>query len=181
MAEDKRQVAFEHYLSLGAQRSYRSVAEQFNVSASTVKSWARAGRWRERIQEREMSTAREMADRALSDGIIDREQQRKVIRLALAKLAKAILDGRVRFQGADLDRLIRLSVFLEGGVSGTNYDPTEKDDVVRFFRDIPKLVLEEALKEFRPAAMMPSHVIILPDNGRRGYPNTELQKRVLEG
>lgn len=160
--------AFEIYRSLGPKRTYGAVARQMGVSLSSVKSWASRGRWRERIGERELATAREDADQALSDTAEDREQQRKIIRLALVKLARAIVDGKVRFQGADLDRLIRLSIFVDGGTTG-GPDPTRKADVIRFLESVPEDVLQQVVHEVKGLRLV-GMVLILPDNHRDPVP-----------
>ncbi len=114
--------AFEMYASQGNSRSYEKVATDLNVSVASVKQWGSAFGWRRRLQERELETARQLADRALQTSLGDQERHHKIVRMAVNKLAKAIAEDRVKLQAADLDRLIRLEDYLshprEGGAFG---------------------------------------------------------------
>lgn len=116
--KDHVRKAFEIYASQGHSRSYERVAEALNVSVATVKQWGRAHGWRRRVQERELETARQIADRTLQASINDEELFDKIVRMALKKLAKAIAEDRVKLQGADLDRLIRLKDYLNNSRGG---------------------------------------------------------------
>jgi hypothetical protein len=111
---DHQKRAFELYYSLGTRRSYRQIAEQLHVSLSTVKLWSRSFYWRNRVAERDAEAARQIVDRPppASSGSV--EQNTKIVRMAMVRLAKAIADGRVRMTMADLDRLIKLDRYLNG-------------------------------------------------------------------
>ena len=111
--------AFEQYYALGEKRSYQQVAEQMGVSPSTVKLWARSFGWRRRVQERNAEVARRVADRAIQTGVEEHDRNRKIVQMALMRLAKAIADGKVKMQMGDLDRLIRLQQYLDS-VDGGN-------------------------------------------------------------
>jgi len=66
--------AFEHYFSLGIDRSYEAVAKHFGVHIATVKRHAKKDDWPERLRERERQ-ARELADqkaREQMDQVIER-------------------------------------------------------------------------------------------------------------
>ena len=119
---DHHRRAFEVYGSQGHARSYEKVAEALNVSVASVKQWGAAFGWRSRLQERELETARQIADRTLQHTISDQERYHKIVRMAVTKLAKAIAEDRVKLQAADLDRLIRLEDYLShtqgGGAFG---------------------------------------------------------------
>lgn len=104
--------AFEYYYSLGESRSYAKIATEFNVSPSTVKSWGRSFGWKQRLKERDLEVAREIAGRSLSDEINYKERNLKIVNMAVVKLARAIVDGDVRWSVGDLDKLIRLESFL---------------------------------------------------------------------
>jgi len=157
------QSAFELYASLGERRTYRQVASQAGVSERTVRHWARQEDWRRRLAEREAHSARQMADRALTSTQEDIDQQRKIIHLAIVKLARAIAEGQIKYQIGDLDRLVRLRAFLDGGPKGL--DPDNKDDVLRFLKSVPSSILEEIAGD-HPPWPRPDTVIILPDNHR---------------
>ncbi|MBI5866939.1 MAG: hypothetical protein HZB43_01385 [candidate division Zixibacteria bacterium] len=118
--QEHHRKAFELYASQGYGRSYEKVAEALGVSVAGVKKWGRTFDWRRRLQERELETARQIADRTLQTTITDQERYHKIVRMAVTKLAKAIAEDRVKLQAADLDRLIRLEDYLsqsrEGGL-----------------------------------------------------------------
>jgi hypothetical protein len=104
--------AFEHYYGLGEGRSYERVAAEFSVAPGTVKLWARSFRWQERVRDRDIEIAREVAGRTMSDEVTRRERSLQIVHLALVQLAKAIAEGDIRMTLSDLDKLIRLEAFL---------------------------------------------------------------------
>jgi len=128
--------AFEIYVSQGHNRSYEQVAQALGVSVASVKQWGRAGNWRRRVQERELETARQIADRTLQSTINDEELFDKLVRMALGRLAKAINEDRVKLQGADLDRLIRLKDYLNHSRGGGAFGvvPTVEELLAAFAR-----------------------------------------------
>ena len=134
--QDHHRKAFDLYASHGHGRSYEKVAEALRVSVAGVKKWGRTFDWRRRLQERELDTARQIADRTLQTTITDQERYHKIVRMAVTKLAKAIAEDRVRLQAADLDRLIRLEDYLShtqgGGAFGAV--PTVEDLLHAFAR-----------------------------------------------
>jgi hypothetical protein len=104
--------AFEHYYGLGEQRSYERVATEFAVASSTVKLWARSFAWQNRIRERDLEIARDVAGRTMSDEVARRERSLQIVHMAMVQLAKAIVEGDLRMTLSDLDKLIRLEAFL---------------------------------------------------------------------
>ncbi|MFC1475814.1 hypothetical protein ACFLQW_02285 [Candidatus Zixiibacteriota bacterium] len=112
--QEHHKKAFELYLALGEKRSHRQVAQQMDVSLATVKLWSRSFQWRERVGAREAEVARRIADRTLQSNVDEQDRNKRIVRMALVRLAKAIADGKVRMQLSDLDRLIRLQSYLEG-------------------------------------------------------------------
>jgi hypothetical protein len=104
--------AFEHYYGLGEQRSYERVATALSVAPSTVKLWARSFGWRDRLCERDLEVAREVAGRTMTEEVSRRERSLQIVHLAMVQLAKAIAEGEVKMTLADLDKLIRLEAFL---------------------------------------------------------------------
>lgn len=104
--------AFEHYYGLGEQRSYERIAAELSVAPSTVKLWARSFSWRQRLRERDLDVAREVAGRSMTEEVSRRERSIQIVHLAMVQLAKAIAEGEVRMTLADLDKLIRLEAFL---------------------------------------------------------------------
>ncbi len=144
--QEHHKKAFEYYVALGEKRSFKLVAKQACVSLSTVKLWSRSFGWRQRIRERDAQIARRVADQTLQSDIDEQDRNKKIVRMALVRLAKAIADGKVRMQLSDLDRLIRLQSHLEGPPPG----PLSVYDVADELDDVDVRVLRstiEALKE----------------------------------
>ncbi len=88
------------------------MAKEFTVSPSTVKLWGKSLRWKQRLRERDLHVAREVASRTLADEVNHRERNLQIVHMALVQLAKAVADGQVKMALGDLDRLIRLESFL---------------------------------------------------------------------
>ncbi len=126
--------AFEYYYSLGEKRSYEKVAREFNVSVSTVKLWGKSLRWKQRLKERDLQVAREVAGRTLADEVSHRERNLQIVHMALVQLARAVADGQVKMAVADLDKLIRLESFLRD-------EPDSRQEVV--FGDLRNKSREE--------------------------------------
>ena len=82
--------AFEHYFALGERRSYERVAAEFSVGSSTVKLWARSFNWQERMRERDLEIARNVAGRTMSDEVMRRERSLQIVHMAMVQLAKAM-------------------------------------------------------------------------------------------
>jgi len=105
--------AFDLYTSLGEKRTYRQVVAQLGISERTVRHWAKQGKWRQRLEEREAQAARQLADQTMETTVAQRGRNRKIVEMALIRLAKAVADGKVRMQLADIERLIRLQADLD--------------------------------------------------------------------
>ena len=137
--------AFELYYGLGEQRSYERVATELQVAPSTVKLWARSFGWRDRLRERDLEVAREVAGRTLTDEVSRRERSLQIVHLAMVQLAKAIAEGDVRMTLADLDKLIRLEAFLSDEPESRHElvlnDLSDKSDV-----ELRNLVKDEIAK-----------------------------------
>ncbi len=126
--------AFEHYYALGEKRSYDKVAKEFSVSPSTVKLWGTSLRWKQRLKERDLQVAREVAGRTLADEVSHRERNLQIVHMALVQLARAVADGEVKMSLGDLDKLIRLESFLRD-------EPDSRQEVV--FGDLRNKSREE--------------------------------------
>ena len=130
--QDNHRKAFETYYALGEKRSYRQVAQQLGISLPTVKLWARAFGWQERIRERDAAVARKVADQTIQSNVHDGERNQKIVELALMKLAKAIAEGKVRMQLSDLDRILRLQEFLESRLDQRDPErPKTQDEFIQ--------------------------------------------------
>ena len=100
--------AFEFYYGLGSKRSYKAVAERFDVSASTIKNWSRSFRWRERIDEKDSAVTREMVDQTSQQTVEQHERNLKIVQTGLMRTAKDIAEGKVKVRMQDLERLMLL-------------------------------------------------------------------------
>ena len=124
--------AFEIYYAQGVKRSYDRLGKELGISASTVKSWSLSFGWSARIAERDASAARHIADRTLQSTAEELSRNKRIVTMALMKVAKAVADGKVRIQMADLDRLIRLEQLL----SETGDDGRHKPGTFRSVKDV---------------------------------------------
>ena len=104
--------AFEVYYALGPKRSHSAVAKKLGVSVSTIKNWSRSFRWQERIAERDTQVAREVASRTLNTEVARTQRSLQIVQMSIVQLAKAISQGKVKMTMQDLDRLLRLEMFL---------------------------------------------------------------------
>jgi len=135
--------AFELYYAQGASRSFARVAGELGISVASLKSWSRRYGWRERLAERDAAVNRQIADRAMANEVADGERNLRIVRAALVKLAKGIVEGTIKPRIDDLPRLIQL-----------------EQDLVNGPPPVPG-----------PANSGRSHVVIyIPDNGRGDYP-----------
>ncbi|MCP4582398.1 MAG: hypothetical protein GY839_12360 [candidate division Zixibacteria bacterium] len=133
--QEHHKKAYELYYSLGESRSLKRVAMQLNVSVASVKLWSKSFNWKLRISERNAEVARAMASRAISDEVEDKTRNKQLVKLALAQLAKTIIEGKVKMALGDLDKLIRLEAFLNQVPKGeldhgiaTVYDDEDKTE-----------------------------------------------------
>ena len=144
--QDHHRKAFELYFSLGAERSYKEVARQMGVSPRAIKLWSKSFDWPPPIGERDAEVARQSAVRKIGTAVIDRTQLRKITRLGLMRVAKALADGRdISKQIADLDRSVRSITYLDGGPKGP--DPNNVDEARNFLNKIPDQVLQVLERE----------------------------------
>jgi hypothetical protein len=109
------QQAFTYFAGLSpGERSYRVVAEHFDVSWTTVKKWAHRDRWEERAAQMDAEAAarvRHQQVRSLA------ERMETVIRLAegtMARYAERLTAGDVRVTAQDVVALAKLQLVLEG-------------------------------------------------------------------
>lgn len=114
--------AFETYYGLGLKRTYKAVADKYEVSVSTIKNWSRSFGWRDRIVERDAAITRQVANRTLQEGIDENERNLKIVEAALIRTAKEIAAGRVKVTMKDVPLLIQLDERLRG-VSDKNGKP----------------------------------------------------------
>lgn len=150
---DRHEQAFERYYALGEKRTYRQVATDLGVSLSTVKQWSRKHRWKERIAERDAEAARQVADTSLQTTIEDNARNKKIVQMAMVKLARAIADGRIKMQLADLDRLIKLQSYIDGYHEGQTWDSLSPEELAQRFyyvlQNLPGTNFDRFIAEYK--------------------------------
>jgi hypothetical protein len=117
--------AFDFYVSLGPERSYRAVAEHYGVSKrAVVKRAAREG-WAERLREVEL-VARAEADRKLTETLADMHgRHRRLLRAMSSRVATALRDYPLN-NGMEAVRAAEVVIRLERLLAG---DATERTAV----------------------------------------------------
>ena len=117
--------AFDYYVSLGPERSYRAVAERYGVSKrAVVKRAAREG-WAERLREIEL-VARAEADRKLTETLADMHgRHRRLLRAMSSRVATALRDYPLN-NGMEAVRAAEVVIRLERLLAG---DATERTAV----------------------------------------------------
>lgn len=139
--QEHQEKAFEFYYGLGEGRSYGLVAREFGVSLATVKTWGKVFGWAQRCRERDGQVARAMAERSLEENMEGLARNRRIVKLGLLQVAKAVAEGKIKVTMADLDRLVRLEEYLkgeggsEGGSSGGGLDGSLLEEVRKRFVD----------------------------------------------
>lgn len=142
--QEHHEKAFEFYYGLGEGRSYNLVAQEFGVALATVKGWGKTFDWRQRCRERDGQAARAMADRNLEENVESLARNRKIVKMGLIQVAKAVAEGKVKVTMADLDRLVRLEEYLreeggpEGGEGGRDLTGSLLEEVRKRFVDRPE-------------------------------------------
>ena len=137
--------AFEEYYALGPKRSYAKLAPVLDVDKATIKLWGRSFAWQGRIRAREIAEARETADVTINTHVNDRQRRRKLIDLALFKIAKAIAEDKVKYQASDLERIMRLMEEWDAATNWTDGGPkNDPHEIVEYLRSLLTSNLEEA-------------------------------------
>jgi hypothetical protein len=117
-------LAFGYYASLpAAERSYRLVAERFDVSVRTVEKHGRKERWRDRLRRIQAEAAAE-AERQLGRAWGEQIAQfTKLIEASMLTYAQQLRAGGVRITASEFVGLAKLVMQLHG-------DPTERIELV---------------------------------------------------
>ncbi len=115
------EAAFSYYASLPPEtRSYAAVAKRFGVSARTVETHGRRGRWRDRIAAIEAAAATQ-ADRKLSRARADQLADfHKLIDATCVAYARQLASGQVLVTTSSLVGLIKLSLQLHAEPEAEN-------------------------------------------------------------
>jgi len=116
--------AFEYYYSLGQDRGYRKVAQQFNVSLTTVSKWAKAFNWQSRLEERDHKVAKELERKTTTTIVNQKANYRKILHTMIGNMVKEmqLVDEKGKPCGvfpkietmADLEKVVKLDLLLMG-------------------------------------------------------------------
>jgi hypothetical protein len=82
--------AFEYYFGLGADRSYRAVAEKFHVAKKTVVATAKREGWQERIAQRDQAATKRAEDRVVESLTAMKDRHLRMIRAVQSKALDAL-------------------------------------------------------------------------------------------
>ena len=118
----RHQEAFDFYYSLGDDRSYAKVAEQFNVTVGTVTKWAGSFSWQRRVVERDRKIALQMQREMDKQILQDKKNYRKIIQATINKYVENFKAGKVEVTNIkDLIALIecdtKLMAMLDKGTA----------------------------------------------------------------
>lgn len=119
MAETLREKeAFEFYYKQGNNRSYMSVARQFNVSDRTVNRWAKKHGWQERLQLRDQNNAKELERRTDKTVVDQKAELLTVVRYAIfgqGQFADRLRKGEIKAENVfDFNLLFKNMLLLLG-------------------------------------------------------------------
>lgn len=110
----KHKEAFEYYYALGDGRTLQKVADEFGVNYLTIMKWRDSFGWVERIQERDNEIANKIKEETMNSIVNEKKNYRKIIKLAITQIVGKMQEGDLRYNIADLDRLVRLDLHLLG-------------------------------------------------------------------
>lgn len=107
--------AFETYLLMGEDRSYRKLAKHINKGVTTVSNWAKWFDWQSRIEERETHVTKMVEERINKTMAEIKIEQAKQIDLAMAKFWKRVNDGKMDIESwADYERVWKIRQEIGG-------------------------------------------------------------------
>lgn len=113
--------AFCYYYTLGDDRNYRNVAQQFHKSERAVRFWADSFDWAGRVAEKDRLVAAELERKTLKDIIDSKANYRKIIKLAVKNLVDNLTEtdeqGNPKMKItsiSDLEKLVKLDLTLMG-------------------------------------------------------------------
>lgn len=87
----KHLIAFEKYLGMGENRSFTELARAMSCSRTSVKNWANAFAWKERVNLRDIENAKEIAKKTDRTIIATKARYRRDIENHLRLIKATIL------------------------------------------------------------------------------------------
>ena len=134
--------AFDFYVGLGAERSYRAVASQFGVSKRAVVKHAAAEGWPERLEQIERE-ARHRSDQMLVETLQEmRTRHMKTLRAMSARALSGLKEFPLS-SGIEAIKAAELTIKLERLIAGESTERTHLsvEEVTR--REIESLLVAE--------------------------------------
>jgi hypothetical protein len=151
-----REQAFQYWASLPVDgRSYKAVADQFEISPRTVERYAREGRWKQRLRRIDAEAAAradEELGRKRAQQLADFHQ---LIEASCIAYARQLANGQVKITAAEFVGLIRAHLLLQGEparieLTGTSDEwAALRDRILTALAGFPeaRLALADALDE----------------------------------
>ncbi len=134
--------AFEYYVSLGPTRTYRAIAERYEVTTRAVTKCAARERWSERLVKIEQE-AQERCDRKLGDVFEQaRERHLKTLKAMHARALTALKQYPLS-SGMDAMRAAEMVIKLERLVMGEASERTEMSIEEVTKRELRELLIVE--------------------------------------
>ncbi len=122
----KHGAAFELYYALGADRTFAEVARRVGVSDVSIRRWAEAFRWEQRLAERQRIVDDLVAEKAIQDEAQSRSDALKICRAAIINFTQTlkpiknpatgeiIRPASAEIKAADFVNLVKLEQYLRG-------------------------------------------------------------------
>jgi transposase len=112
----RHQEAFDYYYSLSHDRSYPQVASEFTVSLTSVKKWAKAFNWQQRVKERDINNSKKLEERTDTSIVDARAKYLVILQASLYHYMEALKSGNIKINSVkDLETLAKLEMLLREG------------------------------------------------------------------
>ena len=112
---------FEIYYNLGNSRSYREVAERIGKSPRTVETWGLKEKWSDEVKLRDLEILKEQRKQTVKERTQQAKKYKEIVNASIGEYIKKLQKNEIEITSiCDLDRLIRLSCFLDGYMDSTN-------------------------------------------------------------
>lgn len=137
--------AFEYYYSLGLDRSYDKVAEQFDVATNTVARWGKSFNWRKRVIARDLEMGKKLREKNETTLLDEKENYRKIIKASLASYIAELKEGNIKVTRVkDVIDLIELDLRLMGeDVSKNNMSDETTNTIEQLINSMRSIVTSE--------------------------------------
>lgn len=120
---------FEQYYSMGTARSYKKLSEEIGVSNRTIENWAWKESWGSEVKLRDAAVLRLQRSESVHKSVESNKVYKNIINQAIVQFGEKLKKGEIKIETiSDFDRLIKLSMLLDGSISdGLSYEISEKE------------------------------------------------------